>query len=623
MEEIKASSGNSGAVIDQDSGHLAPLRFHVSQSVSVADHTEYAISVMEGRSVWTVQYRYSSILDFHHKIKRGFPKIKMPRFPRRSPFADNSGQAFIAARRHDLHEYMQKIASLRRPHPELFEAPFFLEFFKLDDAGSGGGRRRSDAGGNESAADVFRAIANGNDQEFSDLLKAKPGFMSSEEPVTKRSPIHLAALHRRIKMCSYLILHGADVNKTDSLGFSPLHLAAMSGDSQVLLLFIYVEDVVKSAVTKDGSTVLHYFAANFHGVGGVAANSSGGGVTSLPSSPSNTMHSTTTTTVTPTHDRQLQQRPESVLRHIFDKVFEGIDVEVVPFVNTRNNAGDSALHVAAQKVNPLAIALLLERGALVDVLNNAGESPLSIAASSNNKRAIVLLLSRGANIYIGPVGKTPVSNPKVTTLLRKMEEGKKWNFMLTEEELQQKHEREAALRRAHAQAVKAAAAAAAAQAADKAAKAAAASAAAQAAGNTDGDDVKSKAVAASVLLLKGAVDITETMTLGPLRAVGAVKKKPPSNRAPVGLADLHTGVHHHGQPLFLPGTTPKTIVVQELADTGALPIDDVLSLSSRFAIADLESVVAEIEALDDLLDDDLGLDELQAQLSDLDLSDSD
>jgi hypothetical protein len=68
-------------------------------------------------------------------------------------------------------------------------------------------------------------------------------------------------------------------------------------------------------------------------------------------------------------------------------------------VNTRDEFGDTPLHVAARVGNRKAIELLLDRGALDDihVRNNYGDTPLHAAArASNNRKAIELLLDRGA-----------------------------------------------------------------------------------------------------------------------------------------------------------------------------------------------------------------------------------
>ncbi len=69
--------------------------------------------------------------------------------------------------------------------------------------------------------------------------------------------------------------------------------------------------------------------------------------------------------------------------------------------NTRNEKGQSGLAVAIQEQSPKAAKLLLEQPTTdIDALNNAGESALMIAAIKGDVADLKLLLARGAKVNL-------------------------------------------------------------------------------------------------------------------------------------------------------------------------------------------------------------------------------
>ena len=75
-------------------------------------------------------------------------------------------------------------------------------------------------------------------------------------------------------------------------------------------------------------------------------------------------------------------------------------------VNALNQAGESALMMAALKGDLAGVQLLLDRGARV---NQSGWSPLHYAATGPEPKVVQLLLDRGADIDAGaPNGTTPL-----------------------------------------------------------------------------------------------------------------------------------------------------------------------------------------------------------------------
>jgi ankyrin repeat protein len=65
-------------------------------------------------------------------------------------------------------------------------------------------------------------------------------------------------------------------------------------------------------------------------------------------------------------------------------------------VNAANEAGDTALHLAAARGSDEIIQLLVEKGAKLDVKNKLGQTPLSEAAP--HKRTAALLRKLGATV---------------------------------------------------------------------------------------------------------------------------------------------------------------------------------------------------------------------------------
>ena len=61
-----------------------------------------------------------------------------------------------------------------------------------------------------------------------------------------QSALHIAALHKDVPMCRLLLDIGADKFAKDTLGFTPIHLAADIGDSEVLELMLETDNGVET-----------------------------------------------------------------------------------------------------------------------------------------------------------------------------------------------------------------------------------------------------------------------------------------------------------------------------------------------------------------------------------------
>ena len=120
----------------------------------------------------------------------------------------------------------------------------------------------------------------------------------------------------------------------------------------------------------------------------------------------------------------IQQQSHKVEKALLDQ--PGIDVDAL------NQAGESALMMAALKGNLPTLQRLLERGAKV---NQPGWSALHYAATGPDSRTVELLLDRGADIEAAsPNGTTPLmmaaqygSDASVELLLKRGADARKRN----------------------------------------------------------------------------------------------------------------------------------------------------------------------------------------------------
>ncbi|XP_072007198.1 uncharacterized protein [Engystomops pustulosus] len=79
--------------------------------------------------------------------------------------------------------------------------------------------------------------------------------------LTKRTPLHLAALNGQLDVCNSLLSMNADVYAADIHGQTPLHLAAENDHSEVVKLFLKHRPELVTSANMDGSTCAHIAAA--------------------------------------------------------------------------------------------------------------------------------------------------------------------------------------------------------------------------------------------------------------------------------------------------------------------------------------------------------------------------
>jgi len=155
-------------------------------------------------------------------------------------------------------------------------------------------------------------------------------------------PLHLATWFSDVSTLRFLIDHGADPNLRDADGATPLHCAALK-NSETRTSFFLNLNIDIDAQTNIGDTPLHFAAENY---GCVAA---------------------------------------LLMEH-------GASVHIC------NERGDTPLHNAAHAGHVDAAAKLFKHGAEIDVCNKCGSTPLHVACWDGAVDMITFLVKNGASV---------------------------------------------------------------------------------------------------------------------------------------------------------------------------------------------------------------------------------
>ncbi len=229
--------------------------------------------------------------------------------------------------------------------------------------------------------DLRDAIEAGNIARCEELLKLNPAL------VNDGSLLHTAVKYKQTVIVKRLVALGADVNAKEKGGFTPLHNAAISGDSSIASLLIAAGAEV-NARTKNGRTPLH--TTGRREVAQVLIDAGAD------------VHARDRKGSTPLHDEAGSYSKTDLAEFLLS---HGADS------NAPDSRGQTPLHRAAYYFQPEIVKVLLEHGADPNAKDGEGHTPLYVASRD----------LRGDEIFVLANQPKPEAIREVLDLLRKHE----------------------------------------------------------------------------------------------------------------------------------------------------------------------------------------------------------
>ena len=268
---------------------------------------------------------------------------------------------------------------------------------------------RAQAGSAPSAQAESPRTTDDEDREIrriQQLIQNSPDLINALPSNNEFTPLGDAARQGQIKVATFLLDHGADINVAQRYGMTALHVAARAGNRAMVELLLSRGADVNA---KDGAdrTALHLaLERNFPAVAetllAAKADVNAGdksGVTPLMLAVKNGNRKLATAMLVLGADPNLQ-----------NKILPG-----QPQGSGVQGSGDlygTALHLAAARNNAAMVALLLTNHADVKVRNIADWTPLDVAASVGATEVAAQLIAAGAEVNAaGPVNSTGGATP--------------------------------------------------------------------------------------------------------------------------------------------------------------------------------------------------------------------
>ena len=229
-------------------------------------------------------------------------------------------------------------------------------------------------------SELLEAAAQGDASSVALLLDRGADIEASND--IGWTPLHLAAAHNAEPAVAALLLdRGADIEARDNDGWMPLHMAAANNAEPAVAALLIDRGADIEARTEIGFTPLHWAAA-LNAEPAVAALLLDRGAD---------IQTRDDDGWTPLHRAASGNSNPAVAALLIDR---GADIEAV------SDQGATPLHAAAEyNAEPTVHALLLDRGANISARTDGGVTPLQVAAANNAEAAVTaLLLDHGADI---------------------------------------------------------------------------------------------------------------------------------------------------------------------------------------------------------------------------------
>jgi ankyrin repeat protein len=190
-----------------------------------------------------------------------------------------------------------------------------------------------------------------------------------------------------------LLANGADVNRKDIYGLSPLHVACREGENGLVKLFIeHGADV--NALTNEKITALHACYA--------FENLEGGDILLENGADLNAIDAWGKTPLSFGMDQVHTKGFDDLI--LLDKL-----IKLGANIDSPDQDGFTLLHKACKEGNSEAVDYLLRNGANVETITNQGSTPIFYACDGLHEKIVVMLLDRKCTVNVqNPDGNTPL-----------------------------------------------------------------------------------------------------------------------------------------------------------------------------------------------------------------------
>jgi ankyrin repeat protein/peroxiredoxin len=253
--------------------------------------------------------------------------------------------------------------------------------------------------------------------QFEPLLQrpipVPPTRPAAPAPVSSASDdLNKAARAGNLKLVESLIAEGVPVNARNSLGGTPLHDAAWSGEKDVAAYLIKMGADVNARHSEGGSTPLHYAVLTNHPDVVEVLLDHGADLKALYKTSQTALHLAAArgygriATLLIAHGAEVNARDETGATALSEAAWTG-EAEMVKLLIAKGaNASDvnpqtgmTPLHAAASRGYREVAAALVEAGARSDVRDKSGATPLYLALQFQRMDVVDLLIrDKGGNL---------------------------------------------------------------------------------------------------------------------------------------------------------------------------------------------------------------------------------